>query len=221
MLTINLLPEEYRAPEGVSLGMLAMLVGCTLLAVSSLCVAAFLYFSVLQEAESRRDIAREEYETLAPMAKYADDLEAEKREYMKRDEAIRRIESTRVLWTRKIEALCRVVNSDGRKDRHWAWLYELKVNMGENTREAGMDLRGAVAGGQFDQLSNFNEDLKKRPLFEGFREISYPTGSIVYDKDRIPHESIKFDWKMKLEDMSPRKSKKTVRVNAPAAGKKR
>ena len=220
MLRINLLPQEYRAPEGVSLGMLAMLVGCTLLSVSSICVAAFLYFSVLRDAESRRNIAMEEYENLAPMAKYADDLEAEKRDYMKRDEAIKRIESTRILWTRKIDQLCRVVNDKGHKDRHWAWLKELKMKMGEDVRDAGIELKGYVAGDQYDHLSNFNEDLKDSPLFDGFRSISNPTGSITYEKERIPHEAIEFDWKLMLETKDSKGVKRPVRSKPPVTGKK-
>ena len=113
MLKINLLPQEYKTAERTSFGMLLLLMLCTLLSVGSICFAAYLYLGVLNSAESRRNIAQEEFENLSPMAKYADDLLAEKREYMKRSEAIAQIENTRILWTKKIDQLCYVINNEG------------------------------------------------------------------------------------------------------------
>jgi Tfp pilus assembly protein PilN len=177
-----------------------MIAFCTILAVSSMCVAAYLYFGFLKEAETARDIAKEQYDNLAPMAKYADDLEREKLEYMKRSDVIKEIETTRILWTKKLDQLMAVVNNNGDIDRHWVWLKELKIAMG-GSRVNGMNVKGFTVGDQYEQLSNFNEHLKQHELYHNdFISISNPTGSIVYDKKMNPTTAIEFAWDMQLSD---------------------
>ena len=200
MLKINLLPAEFKSTEHASLSALMMLMLCTFLSVSSICCVAYLYFGILKNAEMNRDIAKEEYENLAPMAKYADDLDTEKKEYMKRSLAIKDIETTRIIWTKKIDQLLQVINNHGRIDRHWVWLKDFRVKMGAQSREPGMELKGYVAHDQYEHLSNFNEDLKNHPLFQDFCAISNPTGSITYEKKMLPPASIEFDWELKLVD---------------------
>ena len=136
MLKINLLPQEYRVVDRTPMGTFLMVVTCTVLTVSSLSLAAYLYFSYLKGAEAQRDIAKEEYENLAPMAKYADDLEKEKTEYIKRSQVIQEIETTRILWTRKLDQLAEVINNRGDIKRHWVWLKEFKMKMGGSGRRS-------------------------------------------------------------------------------------
>lgn len=202
MLRINLLPEENREAERPPLGAYLLMAFCTLLAVSSLTCVAYLYFGVLKEAETARDIAKEEYENLAPIAKFADELEKEKQEYMKRSEVIKEIETTRILWTKKITQLLDVVNNKGDIDDHWVWLKDMKISMGGgNSRSNGLELKGFTVGDQYEQLSNFNEDIKNHSLFtENFVTISNPTGSICYEKKMEPCSAIEFSWALQLND---------------------
>jgi Tfp pilus assembly protein PilN len=200
MLRINLLPNEFRQAERTPLGTFMLLVACTILSVSALCCTAFMYFGILKEAETKRDIAQEEHENLAPMAKYADDLEAEQREYKKRSEVIKEIETTRILWTRKLDQFLDVINSKDNLNRHWVWLSEMKVRM-TGSKEPGVELKGFAAGDQYEQLSNFNEDLKNHELYpDDFVAISNPTGSIVVNEKMNPAYAIEFDWTLRLDD---------------------
>lgn len=212
MLRVNLLPKEYREPEKTPMGALLMVTVCTLLSVSSLCCVAYMYFGVLKNAEAARDIAKEAYENIAPMAKYADDLDAEKKEYMKRSEVIKDIETTRILWTKKIDQLLKIINNKGDRERHWAWLEDMQIHMGDSPNP-GLKLKGYVGGDQFEQLSNFNRDLKTNKIFfEVFESISNPTGKTDWDDKKIPIASIGFDWKLELEgSMSPTKKKVPLR----------
>jgi Tfp pilus assembly protein PilN len=203
-----------RQAERKPLGSYMMMTFCTILAVSALCCTAYLYFSVLKEAETNRNIAKEQFENLAPMAKYADDLDKEKKEYTKRSQVIEEIENARILWTRKIDQLLDVVNNGGNTEHHWVWLKDLKIRTGSQ-RGDSMDLKGYCAGDQFEQLSNFNDHIKKHALFENdFASISNPTGSIAYEKKMKPASAIEFSWEMKL------KEKKTAPVAAPVVKKK-
>jgi Tfp pilus assembly protein PilN len=221
MLRINLLPDEFKSPEKTSLSTLLSLTVCTFLSVSALCCVAYLYFGVLKSAEMKRDIAKEEYENLAPMAKYADDLDTEKRDYMKRSQAIKEIEHTRIMWTKKIDQLLQVINNHGMIDRHWAWLKELRVKMGAQSRDPGMEIKGFVAGDQYERLSNFNEDLKNHPLYQDFCAISNPTGSITFEKKMIPPAAIEFDWELKLIDKTAQAKPAIPRPPASSATNKK
>jgi Tfp pilus assembly protein PilN len=205
MLKINLLPNEYKQAEKTPAGSYLIVAACTFLAVSSVCCVAFLYFGVLKSAETMRDIAKEQYENLLPMAKYADDLDAEKKEYIKRSEVIKDIERTRILWTKKIDQLMEVINNQGDTKRHWVWLKDLKVRM-TGTRDPGLELKGFEVGDQYEQLSSFNEDLKNHDLFkDDFYAISNPTGAITLNDDMIPCSAIEFSWTLKLKDKSAEK----------------
>ncbi|MBU0755018.1 MAG: hypothetical protein KJ645_07740 [Planctomycetes bacterium] len=199
MLKINLLPQDYREAERKPLGSYLLMTLCTILAVSSLGCAAYMYFGFLKEAEMARDIAKEKYDSLAPMAKYADDLTTEKQEYMKRSKVIKEIEHARILWTKKLDQLLDVINNQGDIEEHWVWLKDLKIQMGSDSRMNGMGLKGYAAGDQYEQLSVFNEELKKHELFqEDFVAISNPTGTIVHNKKTNPGDAIEFSWELDI-----------------------
>ena len=207
MLKINLLPPEYREPDRMPVGVLLVIMLCTVLSVSSMCTVGWLYFIVLNEAESARDIAREEQDSLAPMARYADQLEKEKTEYMKRSQVIKEIETTRILWTKKLDQLMDVINNDGNREAHWVWLEELKINMaGRGANQPGaMNLKGFTVGDQIKPASQFNRDLRNHELFqEDFDTISNPTGETVEDDKKLPAMAIAFDWEMTLKNKTPK-----------------
>jgi len=220
MLKVNLLPDEFKVAERASMGAVLLVAFCTIMSVSSLSLVSYLYFSVLNSAEAERNIVKEELDNLAPMAKYADDLDQEKKEYRKRSEVIHDIETTRILWTKKINQLLDVVHNKGDTERHWAWLKEMKVSMG-SPRDPGVTLKGSVARDQFDQLSKFNEDLKNHDLYkEDFIAISNPTGSIGCEKKMDPSSAIEFSWEMKLKSKGVAAKPKKTPQQARAPGGK-
>jgi len=198
MLKINLLPQEYREFERRTAGTYLMVAAGTVLSVSSLCIVAYLYFVILAGAETERNIVKEEFENLKPMAEYASDLEAEKAEFMQRKNIIRDIEATRIHWTRKLDQLCQVVSNRMNPERHCVWLKEMHARMNDS-RQKGIDLKGYLSGDQYEQLSNFNEDLKNHDLFvDDFDSITNPTGTTVIDDKMCPPEAIEYAWTLNL-----------------------
>jgi len=200
MLKINLLPQDYRQAERKPIGAYLTMVVCTILAMSSVALAGYFYFGLLGDAEAARNIAKEQHDNLAPMAKHADDLDREKQEYIKRSSVIKDIETMRILWTKKLDQLLAVINNKGDVESHWVWLKDLKIAMG-GSRTSGMSLKGCTVGDQYETLSNFNEDLKNHELFQGdFSAISNPVGSIVFDKNVEPACAIEFSWELQLNE---------------------
>lgn len=200
MLRINLLPQDYREAERKPLGAYLVMALCTVLAVSSIGTTAYMYFAFLKAAETAKEIAKEKYENLAPMAEYADQLDKEKQEYMKRSKVIKEIESARIMWTKKLDQMLDVVNNKGDIEEHWVWLKDMKITTG-GSRVNGMSIKGFTVGDQYETLSNFNEDLKNHEMFKkDFVAISNPTGSIVTEKKMEPPTAIEFAWDLKLKE---------------------
>jgi Tfp pilus assembly protein PilN len=134
------------------------------------------------------------------MAEYADQLDKEKQEYMKRSKVIKEIESARIMWTKKLDQLLHVINNKGDIEEHWVWLKDMKITTG-GSRVNGMSLKGFTVGDQYETLSNFNEDLKNHEMFKNdFVAISNPTGSIVTEKKMEPPTAIEFAWDLKLKE---------------------
>jgi len=210
MLKINLLPPEYRKSDGTPIGVLMIILLCTFLSVSSFCCVAWFYFSLLENAQNDMDIAKQEMDNLAPLAKYADNLEKEKTEYMKRSSVITDIETTRILWTKKLDQILDVINNNGDTTNHYVWLDELKINMNGRGKDTGyMKMKGSSVGDQIKQVSSFNRDLRNHELFENdFEKISNPTGESVTDDKMNPSKSIQFDWELTLRDKSTQNKKK-------------
>lgn len=212
MIQINLLPDELRRNTRTSPKALALLFIASVVAFGSAGACGFLWFNVKSDREARVQIAQDQLDGLMPRAKYAEQLAKEKAEFDKRNKTINEIAASRVVWTRKLDRLCEVVNRDMTQGRHKVWLAALDVDTGSDNKAGFIKLEGLGAGPNIDNYTNFHDDLKSDPVFrEGFSEFSAPSGKVDDPEPGFePAEKteFKFDVKMPVKDSKKKKAPK-------------
>jgi len=180
MIKINLLPADQRRKARSSLKVLALFAaGATL---NGLLVAwyAWLAFGVTNEIESERAVLQTEMDGVAPQVAYHKSLDAEKKRFAGREEALAKITKTRILWTKKVDQLVTVINTGGEGQRHLVWLDDLAVvqNADPKAKSAGsLKAQGHSGSAEFSQVANFLEDLEGSPFLEDFLPPSPPEGT--------------------------------------------
>ena len=215
MISIDLLPAEYRKAERTAPATLFASLGLVALVCTALACGAYAWFVIVGGVKSSVASAQDILDGKAPQAAYCDRLESEKKEYTARMDHIREFSDSRVLWTKKVDQLASVIDSPPEQDRHMVWLQSLAVKMG-GTRDQGLTLKGRSATGFLNKLSYFNTDLKSKPFFDEFTSISVPAGKVVYEDEFDPAAAWEFEAALGIEDLSQTKpSNKTAAQPAP------
>lgn len=210
MIRINLLPEEMRKREKTPLSRIVVTLVGTFVIVTGASVYAYAHFGLLHEARSRLDRSRSELASLEPEAKYADDLQREKKDFDKRSEIIQTIGNSRILWSRKLDQLFDITHNGGDSDRHFVWLRSLsmKPTSAKDTTSSGtLVMGGHSATSKLQKLSDFHADLKSSAFFDSFSEIDNPSGKVSEFKDNLtPSSAWDFTFNLKLKPTAPDKS---------------
>jgi hypothetical protein len=217
MITINLLPDELRRATRTSPRTLGVLLVASLLGFGGLGTTGFLWFNVRADKQARVDISQEQLDNMLPRAKYADSLDAEKAEYEKRNKTIGEIAASRIVWTRKLDRMCEIVNRDMTFQRHRVWLKTLDVDAKADAANPMVRIKGYNAGEDIEGVSNFHEDLRTDPVFaKGFVSFT-PPGSKLEDPEEgvVPAQKREFGFDAKL----PAKEKKNTILKKPAPPK--
>jgi hypothetical protein len=192
MITINLLPEEYRRHIRPSIKLLA--VGYSALAVAASLLAwwGWLVFGVSPTLETQRASLETEMAGLAPRVTYHQVLSKEAAFHASREDTLRTITSSRVLWTQVLDDLTDVVNRGHEGERHTIWFDDitgsLSDGVGPSKEGVGqLEAQGHSGSGEIDQISHFLADLTDREISglpgvfgspsapEGRRNASDPT----------------------------------------------
>ena len=119
MIRINLLPKELQQAARTPVQLFATLLVGIAVEMISLCTYAYLWFNgvVLQERVERK---RDEVEQLKKNASEVDVLQDDIAEYKEREKAIISIKTNRILWSRKLDELCRITPS-------YIWIVRLEM----------------------------------------------------------------------------------------------
>ena len=214
MIRINLLPEEYRRKERSSWKVLGLTVFGALLVSCSLGYFAYAWFGVLAKVQHQRQVVEETLATKLQRAKYSDNLEKEKKNFMAREKTIKNIRTKRVLWTRKLDQFVDVINNDGNaNNRHLCWFHGMEVKPMKYKRKKKairMKLKGHSAGKDIGKVSNLIDDITAHSFFEGFIHISEPGGSQEDIQENLePKESVAFPLEMYLLPGKGKKGEKS------------
>src|SRR2546425_2133340 len=107
MIQINLLPKELQQAARTPVKLFATILAGVALATVCLCSYAYFWFNVvvLQERVERK---REEVEHLKKNASEVDSLLDDIADYKEREKAIISIKTNRILWSKKMDELCRI-----------------------------------------------------------------------------------------------------------------
>jgi Tfp pilus assembly protein PilN len=205
MITINLLPAEYRRRSRTPV---KLMVGFTsAVTVNSLGIAwlAWLFFGVVAEVDSEKSVLQLELDGLRPQVTYHKALDTERSRFRQRETALATITDSRVSWTRKVDELIDVVNRGGEGARHFVWMDDLTVDQRADPRRNSFgSLRAAGHSGSdnFAQVANFLEDLENSPFVQDFTPPAPPEGTqTLIDEELVP--SVVWAFPLSLELKSP------------------
>ena len=127
MITINLLPQEYRKTERTSIKVFLSIVFVLVSVCCSLGYFGHVYLYEFKSKEGERMSRQEKLRSLEPQARYDDALVAEKKEFQTRSDTIQQIATSRVLWTEMLDWFIDIVNNEGNAERHNAWFRNMSV----------------------------------------------------------------------------------------------
>ncbi len=217
MITINLLPDEYRKSRRTPLRMLAVIAAAVAINGSLIAWWSWTAFGVKAELESRLSVLKSDMDALKPQVEYYRALERESREFQSREATLAQITAGRTLWTEKLDQLIDVVNRGGDGDKYLIWMDDLNfIPRVDQRRGTVGTLRaeGHSGSGNFAHVANFLEDLERSDFARGFLIARSPQGSLSNrDAQLIPSETWSFpiELHMRAPEQRPSSSRNTNR----------
>ena len=210
MISINLLPQEYRQKRRTPLKL--MLAVAASVAINGGLVAYWSWtaFGVAAEVESELALLQDEDSSLKPQVEYHRSLETESKTFQSREQMLQRITSLRVSWTQKVDQLLDVINGVGSSNEYLVWLDDLSVDMKENKRRGtyGTVKSSGFSGSEdFSNVANFFDDIVASRLMDDFGQPAPPQGTVSSeDTELIPSKFFSFPLEMALKDPKERLS---------------
>jgi Tfp pilus assembly protein PilN len=207
MIRINLLPESYRRKTRSSLKLLGLVAGGAL--VNGLLFAwyGWLAFGVRNEIESEQAVLQTEADGIKGQVDYHKSLDAERKRFAGREDALAKITKTRILWTKKLDELVSIVALGGDGKRHFVWLDDLVVTQNSDPKAkspGSLKAAGHSGAAEFDQVANFLEDMEKSDFMEDFLPPSPPEGTQTEeDPELVPSVVWNFPLALQLKSKEP------------------
>jgi Tfp pilus assembly protein PilN len=200
MIKVNLLPPEYRKIERTPiLRFVTILCGVVL---SASAIGAFLYvhFGELVTVTSEAEKLEANYNQIDRKAKESQALAREAAEYKKRRDTINQVGRNRLLWSKKLDELCDVIQNKGDTKRYLVWLDSIRTLGASKGSPGGLYIKGKSGGSELHKLSDFHLSIKKSEFFKDFKTIDNPDGVVVnLGDDRVPKTAWQFDFNMTLK----------------------
>jgi hypothetical protein len=227
MITINLLPIEYRKAERTPIVVFLPVVLGLICTLSAGAVAAYVHFARLSEVVNQRRTFQSELDQKKPNLKFEEALLAEEKEYKGRADTISDIASSRILMTKKMDELWTTIANGDANGEYFVWLTELKALPPKTTPGAkNAKNAGPRSGGEYamkgytladrDPLQDFNRlhgAVKASPLFKECIEINNPEGKIFsFNDERTPCKGWTVDLSLTL--LHPSELAKSSKKNA-------
>ena len=217
MITINLLPDEFKRSRRTPLKAIAVTAATAAVNVGLLAMVAWTHFGVRTEVVSELDLLKSDAAALEPRIEYHEDLEKEKKLFLSREKTLDDIPDNRISWTRKIDQLIDTINRGGDGEKYMIWLDDLNVvqseprsRKGEKNPSAG-SFRGKGHSGSpnFGLVANFFEDLSDSEFIGGFYPPSPPEGRrSSVDEMLIPSEIFSFSLDLNIKAPDSKKKGK-------------
>lgn len=165
MITVNLLPEEYRRRAKSPIAMIAAISAAVLLNTSLFAYWGYLHFGVTANIATTRDVLQADLSGLKWQVDYHTSLEAEIATRSQREQTLAEITKNRVLWTKTMDELIDVVQNGREGVDHFIWFNDLDANVKTNKNNFGELSADGVSGAEaYAQLANFAEDLEDPSL---------------------------------------------------------
>ena len=122
MITINLLPAEYRRLDATPIARFVAIILGVVLVTSELISFGYIHYSKVKGARELRQATEAEFANKKAQADVSDSLKKEISAYENRRQAIASIAGKRLLWSRKLDELLDIFHNDGDRANYFVWL---------------------------------------------------------------------------------------------------
>jgi len=211
MITINLLPDEFRKRAQTPVRMVAAIAAAVLLNGGLFAWWSYLHFGVRANVETTRSVLQLDMDGLKPQVDYHDALQKEITTRSGREKTLAEITSNRVLWTKVVDDLCDVVHAGREGIEHYVWFDDIQVKMedaGTGRRKSSfgsMKATGHSGSTDYEQVANFLEDIEDPSLSQLMASLHKPADLEAKknepDEDLIP--AVNWSFPLLLELKSP------------------
>lgn len=210
MITINLLPDEYRRKARSPIGVIAAVAAAALLNASLFAYYGYLEFGTSANIETTRSVLQLDLDGLKPQVVYHKTLEKEIQTRSAREKTLSEITRNRVLWTKTLDELLDVVHAGREGIEHFVWFEDIDVKLesgGGSSRGGYGKLKAAGHSGSedYDQVANFLEDIEDREISDLWRIFGKPQAPQARindaDEDLIP--SVNWSFPLTIDVLSP------------------
>ncbi|MBI3820288.1 MAG: hypothetical protein HY286_16470 [Planctomycetes bacterium] len=180
MITINLLPDEFRRSERTPIRIFI----ATLLAASIITgtggTLAFLWLGKLGSAEEVVAHLKEDREGLEPQLKHHAALAAEITESEKWKDTLRDLRSSKIYWGPKIDQMVDLLSQSGDQGKYLVWLNDLVVMQQSDQKQSGgsVTAKGMSKSDDVGKVAMFIMDMKRHDFFKDFASVSLPSQKV-------------------------------------------
>ncbi|MEM6674011.1 MAG: hypothetical protein AAF726_14290 [Planctomycetota bacterium] len=218
MISVNLLPDEYRRRAKSPIGMIAAIAGAVLVNASLIAYWGYLEFGVSANIETTRQVLLDDFNGLKPQVDYHNKLEKEIQTRSAREQTLSQITKNRVLWTKTLDELLDIVHAGREGIEHFIWFDDVDVKMAEGggRRQEFGELKASGHSGSedYDQVANFLEDIEDpelSSLWQLFGKPAAPEAKVNDpDEDLIPSVNWSFPLTIKLLSPEERVNNRTA-----------
>ncbi|MEC8512935.1 MAG: hypothetical protein VX015_12405 [Planctomycetota bacterium] len=210
MITINLLPNEYRRKARSPIGVMTAIAAAVLVNTSLFAYYGYLEFGTSANIETSRSVLQLDLDGLKSQVAYHKALQKEIQTRSAREKTLSEITRNRVLWTKTLDELLDVVHEGREGIEHFVWFEDIDVKLepsGGSSRGGYGRLKAAGHSGSedYDQVANFLEDIEGRDisgLWQIFGKPQAPQARINdADEDLIP--SVNWSFPLTIDLLSP------------------
>jgi Tfp pilus assembly protein PilN len=209
VISINLLPAEYRKSEATPIArFLAIVIGAVVV-TTGLVVYGWIHYSKLRGVRDVRETTEAEYSNKKAQSDVSQSLQAEINAYEARRKAIQQVAKNRIIHSRKLDEFLGVLYNSGDPTTYNIWITTFSVkpprtkSRGKGAGNGGaMTFSGFSESREFSRVTNLRDAIKDDVFYKDFQSISRPVFKFVkWDDDLEPKEAGKFAFDMTLKPL--------------------
>ena len=209
MISVNLLPDEFRRRAKSPVGMIVAIAAAALVNTSLIAYWGYLEFGVSANIETTRSVLQLDLDGLKPQVEYHKKLEKEIQTRSAREQTLAQITKNRVLWTKTLDELLDIVHAGREGIEHFIWFDDIDVKMEDGGARRGnfgeLKASGHSGSTEYDQVANFLEDIEDpelSALWQLFGKPAAPEARVNEpDEDLIP--SVNWSFPLTIKLLSP------------------
>ncbi len=213
MITINLLPQEYRRPEATPVARFVAIVAGAVLLTSGLGLYGVVHYSKLKDARDTREATELDFQNKKALQDISSSLADEIKAYETRRAAIQEVAANRILWSRKLDEFLDIIYNDDKRNEYYVWLTGLKASpsreasRGKPTAGGELHFSGFCGSTEFSKVAALRTKLRTDAFYSDFKYLSPPNWSVeAFNDGREPAAAGKFNFQLTLKPLDWRRA---------------